>query len=232
MKKIAFAQDTSGPVILVTNDACVDRLSSFIQATAPNVELIILTGRKGVIETLQDRVTPDTLLVCFSTGVIIPKAVLSCLKGPAYNFHAASPEYPGRDPHHFAVYYNAKRYGATAHEVAIKVDSGRIIGVEWFEVAPSTPPQALREAAVEAAFILYCSLMPRILRREHIPSTGIEWREHTWTRKEFLKMCKISPTIGREEYERRYFAFNGGEYNNLTIEVHGHLFSIDKRSRK
>jgi len=222
----------SGPVILVTNDASVDRLRPVIRATTPTADLTVLTGRKGVIETLQDRVTPDSLLVCFSTGVIIPKTVLSCLKGPAYNFHAASPEYPGRDSHHFAVYFTAKRYGATAHEVAAQVDSGRVIGVEWFEVAPSTPPQALREAAVEAAFSLYGALMPRILRREHIPTAGIEWSEHTWTRKELLEMCQISPTIGREEFERRYFAFDGGEYDNLTMVVHGHLFRIDKRSRQ
>ena len=222
----------SGPVILVTNDASVDRLRPVIRATLATADLTVLTGRKGVIETLQERVTPNTLLVCFSTGVIIPKTVLSRLKGPGYNFHAASPEYPGRDPHHFAVYDTAGRYGATAHELAARVDSGRVIGVEWFEVAPSTPPQALREAAIEAAFRLYGTLMPRILRREQIPAAGVEWSEHIRTRKEFLEMCRISPTIDREEFERRYFAFDGGEYDNLTMVVHGHLFRIDKRGRQ
>ena len=68
--------------------------------------------------------------------------------------------------------------------------------------------------------------------REHVPAAGVEWSEHTWTRKEFLEMCRISPTIDREEFERCYFAFDGGEYDNLTMVVHGHLFRIDKRSRQ
>ena len=220
------------PIIIVSNGTVADRLARFVLSNTPAADLTVLTGRDGVVDALEAKVTPDTMLVCFSTGVIIPKAILARINGPAYNFHAASPEYPGRDPHHFAVYDRAKRYGATAHELIAPVDSGRIVGVEWFDVAPGTSPNKLRAAAVEAMFKLSHLLIPKIIRREILPDAGVEWSGRMRTRKEFLEMCQIDPSISREEFERRYFAFDGGDYENLTTVIHGYRFRIDKRNRQ
>jgi len=49
------------------------------------------------------------LLVSFSTGVVVPAELIAAFPAGAYNVHAASPDYPGRDPHHFAVYEGASR---------------------------------------------------------------------------------------------------------------------------
>ena len=139
----------TGPIIIVTNEANAARLAKVVRAAQRDANLTVLTGRQDVVEILEEKLAPETLLVGFSTGVIVPAHILSRLEGPAYNFHAASPEYPGRDIHHFAVYYGARRYGATAHEMEPQVDFGRIVGVEWFDVAPRTTPQALRRAATQ-----------------------------------------------------------------------------------
>ena len=38
----------------------------------------------------------------------------------AINIHAASPQAPGGDPHHFAIYDKVKEYGATLHYMTKK----------------------------------------------------------------------------------------------------------------
>ena len=201
-----------------------------MQEVDAGADLHILTRREGMTATLDRLVTPESLLVCFSTGVIVPAAMLERLACASYNFHAASPDYPGRDPHHFAIYEGARRFGATAHKMVAKVDAGPIVGIEWFDVAPGTTPEALRRKALSAAFQLYRTLMPRMMREAELPGIGSAWGHRKRSRRDFHEMCRVEPTISRGEFERRYFAFDGGEYDNLVVVLHGHVFRISKRT--
>jgi hypothetical protein len=69
----------------------------------------------------------DARLVAFTTGVVVPEAVLERLGHGAYNFHPGPPDYPGWAPAHFAMYDGAKTFGATAHVMVRRVDSGPIV---------------------------------------------------------------------------------------------------------
>lgn len=212
----------------MTNDSLAPALKAVVQAVDAGADLHILTRREGMTATLERLVTPESLLVCFSTGVIVPAAVLERLAHASYNFHAASPDYPGRDPHHFAVYEGARRFGATAHKMVAKVDAGQIVGIEWFHVACGTTPEALRRKALSAALRLYRTLMPRMMREVELPGIGIAWGERKRRRRDFHAMCRVESTISRSEFERRYLAFDGGEYDNLVVILHGHAFRISK----
>ena len=216
------------PIILVTNDSLAPTLEAVALAADAGAALHILTGREGVTDTLDRLVTPESLLVCFSTGVIVPAAVLERLVHPGYNFHAASPDYPGRDPHHFAVYEGARRYGATAHKLAASVDAGQIVGIEWLDVASDTTPEALRGMAVGAALRLYRALMPRMMREAELPEIGIAWEQRKRRRCDFNAMCRLEPTIDRTEFDHRYFSFDGGACDNLFVVLHGRPFRICK----
>ena len=85
-------------------------------------------------ETLDD-LTGGTVLAAFGTGVIVPPDLLARYDR-AYNFHAAPPAYPGRDPHHWAAYDWATVYGATVHIMTERVDAGPIVGVAELECEP------------------------------------------------------------------------------------------------
>ena len=222
------AEAVDRPILLVTNDSLAPTLKAVVQAADTGAALHILTGREGVTDTLDRLVTPESLLVCFSTGVIVPAAVLERLVHPGYNFHAAPPDYPGRDPHHFAVYEGARRFGATAHKLAAKVDAGQIVGIDWFGVPSGTTPEALRGMAVGAALRLFRALMPRMLREAEPPEIGIAWGQRKRCRRDFHAMCRLEPTIDRTEFDRRYFSFDGGEYDNLFVVLHGRPFRICK----
>jgi methionyl-tRNA formyltransferase len=73
-------------------------------------------------------------LVAFATPVIVPPGVLDALGYGAYNFHPGPPEYPGWAPAHFALYEQAIEFGATAHAMAARVDSGPIVEAVHFPI--------------------------------------------------------------------------------------------------
>src|SRR5207245_6682120 len=98
---------------------------------------------RDLASLLASPIDAHTSLISFGTSVIVPATLLARLIKPAYNLHAASPEFPGRDPHHFAAYLGAKTYGATLHLMTERVDDGPIVAVEMFQVAPDATPASL-----------------------------------------------------------------------------------------
>jgi len=171
-----------------------------------------------------------TSLVSFGTGVIVPKEILGVLRRSTYNVHAASPDFPGRDPHHHAVYRRAQRYGATLHLMVDRVDSGPIVGVELFDVQEDASPRSLLEQANEAGIRLVERFGARMLSAEPMPPlSGVQWGTVKTRRSDLVRMAEVSPLIAEDEFERRFRAFDGGPHDNLTLRLHGKTFRIDKR---
>lgn len=171
------------------------------------------------------------ILLCFSHSAIVPREILDYYEGRAYNIHAASPDYPGRDPHHWAAYDGATRYGATCHVMTERVDAGEIVDVEWFDVSPVDSPFQLLARANEAAFRILEGIGPKLQRGELLAPNGANWGGQKRSRADFKAICKLDPAISREEFERIHRAFDGGPHDNLTIEIHGRTFRIEKGGR-
>lgn len=169
----------------------------------------------------------DAVLLSYGTSVIVPPELLNRYHA-AYNLHAASPEYPGRDPHHWAIYEGAKRYGATMHVMTDKVDDGPIVDVEWFDVPSGITPTELLAKANEASMKILLRTGKAIALGEKPAPIPIEWSGIKRKRSDFMAICRLPSNISREEFMRRYHAFDGSKYNNLTVELHGKTFRIDK----
>src|ERR1700674_5191761 len=87
--------------------------------------------------------SPDLLrrarLVAYVTPVIVPQIILAQLGYGAFNFHPGPPSYPGWAPAHFALYDQAREFGATLHVMVERVDAGPIIDVAYFPVPADIP---------------------------------------------------------------------------------------------
>ncbi len=182
----------------------------------------------STLDALEAAAGDGGVLMSFGTGVIVPPGVLQRFED-SYNLHAASPAYPGRDPHHFAIYEGVDRYGATLHRMTEQVDAGPIVDVEMFDVPPGIRPSALLAMANAAAVRILHRVGPRLAAGEALPALeGAAWGPVKFRRKDFLAMCRIDPAIAADEFERRLHAFDGEAYDNLFVEVHGRRFRIDK----
>jgi hypothetical protein len=176
------------------------------------------------------RFGPHMLLLSFGTGIIVPREILGRLGRPAYNLHAASPEFPGRDPHHHAIYRRAKIYGATLHIMTEQVDAGPIVAIDVFTVPSDATPGSLLAAANEAGMRTIEKWSKRLLEAEPMPELpDVAWGTVKTTRSDLIRLSRISPLIDADEFERRFRAFDGGAHDNLVVELHHSTFRIDKR---
>ena len=165
------------------------------------------------------------LLFSFGTSVIVPASILSKPNLTAVNLHAASPQYPGRDPHHFAVYEGASKYGATFHFMTASVDAGPIIDVELFHVPNDARPIDLWDQANEAAYRLLGKYLPSLLAGNILsPNPNLEWAGKKRSRKDFLDLCRIDLDISEEEFTRRHRACQMPGYSNLYTTIQGRRF--------
>jgi methionyl-tRNA formyltransferase len=174
---------------------------------------------------------PRDLLLSFGTGIIVPPWVLAMEGMIALNVHAASPGYPGRDPHHFAVYDGAKQYGATMHYMLQSVDAGPITDVEIFDIPTGAYPLQLLELANDACW----RLISRFFSAYKKHSTPFELANFVWgkrksTRKMFLEMCRVDLDMPQDEIARRLRATTMPGYKNLYIDLHGYRFRIEDQA--
>jgi len=167
-------------------------------------------------------------LVAFTTPVIVPADILARLAYGAYNFHPGPPQYPGLTPAQFAVYEQAREFGATAHAMAARVDAGPIVAVELFEVAPGATVLDLELGSYRALAHLFWGLAGMLATQaEPLRPLGIEWGGQKSSRRSYEALCDIPLDISREDLERRISAF-GGNYFGITpsISLHGFRFNL------
>ena len=214
--------------VLLTSRSIVHRLEPVLADQGTPVDTVMsLAELEGAAARLP---AGGGILLCANSGVIVPGPVLEAFGGLAYNFHAAPPEFPGRDPHHFGVYRQAVRFGATAHRMTGRVDEGPIVGVEYADIpSPDTATAGdLYALAQEAQVRLFQRLAPAMIKSpEPLPAlNGVRWGGVKTTRRDFLELCRVHEDMDRAEFELRARACAMPGYANLFAEIHGRIFRI------
>ena len=160
----------------------------------------------------------------------MPEQILDLPGLLAFNIHAASPDYPGRDPHHFAVYDGAIQYGATLHFMTPLVDAGQIVDVTLFVVPPEVTPLRLLELANDAAWKLIKRLFAKLARSDaFFPIENVNWGKRKTTRKMFRELCRVDGAMSEKEFNRRLRATSMPGYNNLYLELYGHRLCLESK---
>jgi methionyl-tRNA formyltransferase len=184
--------------------------------------------------TLDDlaAIEPDVLrharLVSFVSGVVVPGAMLEQLGHGAYYFHPGPPQYPGWAPAHFALYENAPSFGATVHAMEARVDSGPIVGVEFFSIPDSVSVRELEQIA----FVRLARLFWRMSRDiacepGPLPALPLVWSGTRSTRRMYQELCEIPAGISAVELKRRIRAFDDDfRAIPLIVTVHGARFQL------
>lgn len=83
-------------------------------------------------------------IISYRGDFIFPQSIYKNARKGAINLHPAPPKYRGLGSQHYAIYYNDETYGSTCHHLAPSVDSGQIIDVARFNVAPAETASSLR----------------------------------------------------------------------------------------
>ena len=172
--------------------------------------------------------SPDLRLICFCTGVIVPRDVLNNLSGPAYNFHPGPPEFRGIYPAVFAIYSGARQFGATAHELSETVDEGAIVGVDMVDMPANIDRLNLEALSRHLVTGLLTRLAPELIGSDDpLQHTGVNWSGRKWTRRDFEDLCYLPDDVEGQEFERRYRALGEGPEHALKFRRFGRTFSLN-----
>jgi methionyl-tRNA formyltransferase len=212
-------------IILITGPVEEATLATVLRAHNPQLNI---RGIKFLaeLEALEPELLARARLIGFVTPVIVPKRILQGLGYGAYNFHPGPPHYPGWVPSHFAIYDGATEFGATAHVMNERVDTGPIISVELFGIRPNTTVEGLEQMALTSLARLFWKLANLLATHsEPLNPLEITWSGRKSTRRNYAALCEISAEISKNESERRIGVFGAGHFGvSPTITVHGHRF--------
>jgi methionyl-tRNA formyltransferase len=163
------------------------------------------------------------LIVSYLARWVVPKYLLE--RAQAINFHPATPEYPGIGCNNFALYENAKEYGATCHHMAAKVDTGAIIKVRRFPVSEDETVATLLEKTYQAQAALFLDVMIEYETTGAFPQSQERWTREPFTRVQFEELRRIDAGMSEEEVKRRVRATDFPPYGPY-VEVCGFKFQL------
>jgi len=167
---------------------------------------------------------PD-VVISFLNGYIVKPALLAACGGRAFNVHPGPPEYPGRDPWHFAYYDGFPRAGATLHRMTAKVDDGEILDVVEREYDPALSVGEYAELCRRLAVSLLVRNLAALLTGSVQARCQRTWRaEAKRSRRDFTRMCEVHPNMSADEVARRVRSFHDPRHENVYTVIHGHKF--------
>lgn len=218
MTKIAF--------ISKKEDAGCAAALSFLQANFSEVTPFLSGAAWGGRMPAGLREWRGDYIVSYLGRWILPREVLSNASKGAINFHPASPDYPGLGSVNFALYEEAKTFGATCHIMEPKVDSGRIIAVKRFPVFPSDTVESLLSRTYTHQLALFYEVLSLLALGRDLPGTTEQWTREPFTRSDFNRLFIVTRDMPDNEIARRIRAL---EYKNWGpyLELCGRRFALE-----
>lgn len=163
-------------------------------------------------------------IISYLSRWVVPGFLLERARTASFNFHPASPEYPGIGCNNFALYENAAEYGVTCHHMAPKVDTGAIIAVRRFPIYPEDGVAELLERTYEHQIEMFFEIVGLIAHGETLPVSSEKWTRPPFTREQFNELFAITPQMSRDEIARRVRAISYKHWQPY-LELHGFKFA-------
>ncbi len=212
-------------ILLLAPDTTGELVAKYLASCNPRIEIVLIASRE-VLVALPQATLAKSRLIAFTSPIVVPVDVLDAIGYGAYNFHPGPPSYPGLAPASFAIYQRATIYGATAHVMVEKVDSGPIVGVEFCLIADGATVFDIEMQSFALLAKIFQRLASHIATNpQPLPVLPVRWSTQKSSRRALRAICDIPPDIAADELERRIRAFANNHFQvQPTITLHGHKF--------
>lgn len=164
---------------------------------------------------------PVDFILNFLSPVVVPSTVLSMAKKAAVNFHPAPPRWPGVGSASFALYEGDAEFGATAHLMAQKVDSGPILRTIRFPIVRDDDCELLWSRALHHTLTLFYDVSFDLAMHAGVAPSGEKWERPAVTRKQFEQWMVIPAGATVEEVRRKVRALRHPRFPGPFMEVAG-----------
>lgn len=166
-------------------------------------ELITIQSSKGQKIPIDIQNWKGDYIFSYLSQWIIPKALIDNASKGAINWHPGPPEYPGIGCTNFAIYNNEKSFGITCHYMLEKVDSGKIIQVERFQVLPEDTVYSITQKCYLLMINSFMRIVEKIKSNENLPNSKESWKRTPYTRVQLNDLCRITLEMDEAEVNRR-----------------------------
>ncbi|KZD06450.1 formyltransferase family protein [Oceanibaculum pacificum] len=195
-------------IILLSGRPAAYHVAAALEQHRAGLDILYASTAEQLAEAA-DAIDGATRLIGFCIDVVVPPAILERLPGPAYNIHPGPPAYPGAFPGALALYDGATRYGATLHEMRVRVDDGPIVGTLAFDVPADATLAWLKARSQKAAFRLLLHFARGLATLDaplpHL--AGERWGERRASKRYVRSLALITDDLPPEEAARRRRAF-------------------------
>ncbi|MDP6785659.1 MAG: formyltransferase family protein [Rhodospirillales bacterium] len=171
-------------------------------------------------------------VISYLSPFIIPQALLQRARKAAINFHPGPPEYPGIGCTNFAIYNEETTFGVTCHHMAAAVDTGPIVAVRRFPLAPDDSVLTLTGRCYDAILEMFFEFTSLIAAGEPLPVSAETWQRRPYTRRELDALCRITADMEADEVARRVRAVTYPGQPGAFIEMHGYHFALAPEERE
>ena len=162
-------------------------------------------------------------VISYLSRWVVPEFLLERARKASFNFHPASPDYPGIGCNNFALYEDAKEYGVTCHHMAPKVDTGAIIAVKRFPVYPEDGVEELLARTYVHQIELFFEILGLLAEGKDLPVSDETWTRPPFTRVQFNELFIIRPEMSKDEIARRIRAISYKHWQPY-VEIEGYRF--------
>lgn len=172
------------------------------------------------------------IVISYISPWIIPAKVLDSARLFAINFHPGPPDYPGIGCTNFAIYDEATEFGVTAHIMEAKVDTGKILLVDRFELLDTDSVHSLTLRCYERLPGVFYKLFDHYLRSGDLLESSERWKRVPYTRRELNELCRLTKDMDSDEIRRRVRATDYPGMPGAYIEVDGMKIAYETFERE
>jgi methionyl-tRNA formyltransferase len=124
-------------------------------------------------------------IISYRGDYIFKESVYKRAKKGALNFHPAPPKYRGLGSQHYAIFDGDESYGSTCHHLARSVDTGDIVDVANFKIAPGETASLLRLHVGASCLTQYLRILTDyIVPGKPLPVSPERWGDRLYKQSE------------------------------------------------
>lgn len=164
-------------------------------------------------------------LLCSFGPVLVSQALLDSVGIAAINFHTGPPRWPGRGSCSFALLAGDTDFGVTAHVMTAQPDSGPIMRVHRFPIAPDETAETLHAKTLHAIPELVRAVMEDLVRSEwHVRASGETWERRALRQRDLMDAMRIEDDDSETMVQRKIRAFAHSKKPGPYMVRHGYRF--------
>ena len=167
-------------------------------------------------------------IICFRSFFLIKKKLFKKAKIASINFHPGPPAYRGIGCINFALLNGEKKFGTTAHLIDSKIDHGKILDIEYFNLNKKDNLKKCLEKTHKNMFIQTKKVLNYLFKNAKNLKKLVSKNKHNkWSKKLFKKkdldnLYKTKKKMNHEQLEKlkRATIYKNYKPNILKFKIH------------